>query len=213
MTCQADIIYSANHTCSNFTSYKNTYALQSIPHARSILKWSRWWIAIDDRVSVTKRKWRETCSLPLLFCLGTIGQEINRKFVALNGSCVQKYFCLWVNGYHKENFNTNASCLQANSSMPAHQDKTSWIWPFMKRLNMACFLFFFFYIIKYCKFMFLISCNIGQMFYKSIKEYNNKHWLLWFFSVIWGGCQPINLEKLNIFVNMLIKVPSNIAEC
>lgn len=143
MTCQADIIYSANHTCSNFTSYKNTYALQSIPHARSILKWSRWWIAIDDRVSVTKRKWRETCSLPLLFCLGTIGQEINTKFVALNGSYVQKHFCLWVNGYHKENFNTNASCLQANSSMPAHQDKTSWIWPFMKRLNMAGFLFFF----------------------------------------------------------------------
>lgn len=29
LTCQADIIYSANHTCSNFTSYKNTYMLYS----------------------------------------------------------------------------------------------------------------------------------------------------------------------------------------
>lgn len=26
--------------------------------------------------------------------------------------------------------------------------------------------------------MFMISCNIVQMFYKSIKEYNNKHCLV-----------------------------------
>lgn len=61
--------------------------------------------------------------------------------------------------------------------------------------------------------MFLISCNIGQMFYKSIKEYNNKHW---FDFLLYGGgwgrqCHPINLEKLNIFVNILIKGPPNIA--